>query len=367
MRFIALTLRKDLTRVFRDPVGLIVWISTPAIITALVSLISTGPQPMPHGKLLIVDLDRSFISGALTNVFTRPPFDKMLDVQHVDETAGRRTIDAGDASALIEIPAGFGAAAMRQEHSTVSLWVNPSQRIVPNMIRQVLLGALESGMRPPPPQLQSIDIESQTVGERPKPLSLPALFFPGMLMLAVFGLSQSMALEWWAENTQGTLRRVLATPRPFAEFVAGKTAAFAVVSAGITLFGMGAAKWILASQPRHFALAVAWLAGSGVALYLMSSLLQMAAGDQRSGLVINQFVLFLLSMMGGTFFPFEMMPKWLASIGRLTPNGFAVARYKDLIAGSIDSTSILIAFAGLGLFVAVEFLVLSRRLRGWAV
>ena len=99
----------------------------------------------------------------------------------------------------------------------------------------------------------------------------------------------------------------------------------------------------------------------------MSSLLQMLAADQRSGLVINQFVLFLLSMMGGTFFPFEMMPKWLASIGEYTPNGYAVSQFKLMTSGVTDSSGIAKCFLVLAAFVAAEFWLLSWRVRKWAV
>ena len=109
------------------------------------------------------------------------------------------------------------------------------------------------------------------------------------------------------------------------------------------------------------------MAGSGVALYLMNLVLQMSAPDQRSGVVINQLVFFVLSMIGGSFFPFEMMPKWLANIGRVTPNGYAIARFKEMISGSIVSSDVQIGFACLFAFVAVAFVLLVRRLRKWAV
>jgi hypothetical protein len=57
-------------------------------------------------------------------------------------------------------------------------------------------------------------------------------------------------------------------------------------------------------------------------------------------------VLFPLLMAGGSFFPFEALPDWIAAIGRRTPNGFVADRLTTEItaaaAWSFDSQSWLI-------------------------
>lgn len=401
MRFSLLTAMKDLTRTLRDPIGLIIWITMPAMITALVSLISTGPEPIPQGKLLVVDHDQSFASGLLTGAFNREPLSKMVAVEHVELAAGRKQMDAGDASALLEIPKGFGDAVMERAPSRLTLTTNPSQRIVPKLIEQVLSGVLDAGFylqaavpRLPDPNKPLSDaefirtalsvravlkqtagsldpalitLETTATGEQKKPFSLPALFFPGMLMMAVFGLAQTLSQDWWTEKQSGTLRRLMTTPRPLAGFLAGKLISVWIVCLGVAAFGLTVAKWLIQSQVENFFVAMLWLSGAGVALYLLNLVLQLAAPDQRSGVVINQLAFFVLSMIGGSFFPFELMPKWLANIGRLTPNGFAVARFKEMTAGTIAAANIGIGFACLAAFLAASFLVLVNRIRKWAV
>jgi ABC-type multidrug transport system permease subunit len=43
--------------------------------------------------------------------------------------------------------------------------------------------------------------------------------------------------------------------------------------------------------------------------------------------LLTMIVLFPLMMMGGSFFPLDTLPNWLAEIGRLSPNGFVADRF----------------------------------------
>jgi ABC-type uncharacterized transport system permease subunit len=69
-------------------------------------------------------------------------------------------------------------------------------------------------------------------------------------------------------------------------------------------------------------------------------------------------------MLGGAFFPFEVMPKWMAAVGRLTPNGWALERFKDLLFGEIGMAQLALNTLGL---TAVTLLILwlaRRRIEG---
>jgi hypothetical protein len=58
--------------------------------------------------------------------------------------------------------------------------------------------------------------------------NLGALFFPGMLFMAVLFVAQGFSDDVWEEKLQGTLRRVITTPAEVAAFLAGKLLAAAV-------------------------------------------------------------------------------------------------------------------------------------------
>ena len=71
----------------------------------------------------------------------------------------------------------------------------------------------------------------------------------------------------------------------------------------------------------------------------------------------------MLGMLGGCFFPFEIMPDTLAKIGRWMPNGWALLRFSDILAGRADATGLAVAFGGILGFTAILFAITARRLR----
>ena len=70
-----------------------------------------------------------------------------------------------------------------------------------------------------------------------------------------------------------------------------------------------------------------------------------------------------LLFVGGNFFPFEMMPTWMATVGRWTPNGWALMQFKEMLYGRSDAGSIALAFAGVLGLGLILFLIAERRLR----
>jgi ABC-type multidrug transport system permease subunit len=69
-------------------------------------------------------------------------------------------------------------------------------------------------------------------------------------------------------------------------------------------------------------------------------------------------------MIGGSFFPFEVMPPWMASIGRWTPNGLAVTQTKALMFGQPEAVPLVIATSVIGLAAVAAFFGCLARLRG---
>ena len=90
------------------------------------------------------------------------------------------------------------------------------------------------------------------------------------------------------------------------------------------------------------------------------SLIELAAN-----VLVNAITL-PLAMLGGSFFPFEAMPEWMASLGRLTPNGWALLRLRAVMDGAPEPGVLGASMAAaVGLALALGWIV-SRRLRGWA-
>src|SRR5262245_51342510 len=91
---------------------------------------------------------------------------------------------------------------------------------------------------------------------------------------------------------------------------------------------------------------------------------QLAATSMRGAQFLSSMIVFPLMMIGGSFFPLEVMPAWMADIGRWTPNGLAVAQVKQILFGRIDPAALLIGALGIGLPAIAAFVLGVRRLRG---
>jgi ABC-2 type transport system permease protein len=211
-------------------------------------------------------------------------------------------------------------------------------------------------LMPPLIQLDTKVIQDKT----DKPGGFAALMLPGMLYMAVFFIAGGLAADVWRERTSGALRRVVTTPASFRAFLAGKLLAVMVVLALVGAFGLAVAHFLADLQVSNFPLAILWIALSGTGLYLFMMLLQSLASTERVANMLGNFVLLPLTMLGGSFFPFDMMPKGFAQIGRLTPNGWSVTELQRILDG-VGMTPA--AFAAAILFVITAWLVVGWRVR----
>jgi len=146
-------------------------------------------------------------------------------------------------------------------------------------------------------------------------------------------------------------------------FLGGKLVAAAVFVALVSAIALAAGTALLGLEASRLAPALAWSTFSGAALFTLFVVLQLFGSTQRAGSVLTNLVLFPLLMIGGSFFPFEAMPRWMAAVGRYTPNGWALSVLKQVLAGTAEPPALGTAFAGLAAVSAVLFAVAVVRVR----
>lgn len=391
MQILLQSMRKDLSRWRRDSSALLTWILIPFVIGGLMTFV-VGDGAKPHGVLLLVDQDDSLLSGLVAGAYTQGELGELLTVEKVTLDAGTVKINAGDASGLLLIPEGFEDAFFDAVPLTLTLKTNPSQTILPGIIRDVTEILLDAGFYAQKlfgEEIRSIREASSTDGstdskgpsaklvsavavavrqkmveiesyldplaidlEVAEPIDVtPAapmglLFLPGIILMAVMFSANGLAADYWVEREQGTLRRMLCVPGQLGAFVAGKALAATAVIALIGGLTLLAGFLYHGIAVRNFLPALLWIAVSGVALFAWFSVLQMLGSTQRAANIITSLLLFPLLMAGGSFFPFAALPDWIAAIGRSTPNGFVVDRLTTEItstaAWAIDAQSWLI-------------------------
>jgi ABC-type multidrug transport system permease subunit len=406
VRFLLATAVKDLVRRRRDPLALLLWAGIPLAIGGLIFLAFGGDDAGPSGRLLIVDQDNTVLSGLLSGVYQQGPLAEIIEVEAVDLETGRERIDGGEAAGLLIIPDGFGTAVLNSEPFEISLVRNPAQRIVPGIIEESLSLVVEStfylqrlfdepldiiaATQPvganivPDSTVASIsvafnqivdrtrpylfppviELETKTTGEDEDGFDFARLFFPSMLFMALLFMAQGLSEDIWRERSQGTLRRVIVTPQRVATFLAGKLLASATLMLVVIGLGLIAGRWVFGIELHGLPIALVWATIAGMMLLAMMVLVQLFASSERAGNILTGAAIFPLAMLGGSFFPFEVMPDWLASVGRYTPNGWALAKLNQVFAGDLAVLELIRAIGFVTLIIVVLTWLAMRRIRG---
>jgi ABC-type multidrug transport system permease subunit len=81
--------------------------------------------------------------------------------------------------------------------------------------------------------------------------------------------------------------------------------------------------------------------------------LQLLFRSQRAANIVVMTLIFPLMMLGGSFFPTEIMPGWMAKLSLRTPNGWAMAHLKSILLGNETSGELI---AGLLILLLAIFL-----------
>ena len=401
MHFILVTVRKELKRRFNDPGGLLSAIMIPFVIGFLMASVMGGGGASIKAQLLVTDLDDSFISQGILSALGQDQIADMIVIEKVALDQGRRRINEGDGSGHLVIPKGFGKDWLDHQEVALALTVNPSQSISPRLIREMLESLLDLGELVHkvfgeeltiisqsmesnglvgistaefssnitdkvagiadlifPPVLEAEDVTPQPEGVL---VGMALLMFPGILVMAAFFAANGQSANFWTEKEKGTLGRWIASPNAFSAFwvaqwftamVLTGIVAAPIMLAGFWYFGIGFEKYFIS---------LTWLMLTGPILFAVLSLIQVLAPSKKAGGVISTLVMFPLLMAGGSFFPTETMPKFIAAIARYTPNGRVIEPLKGYLIGEYGAYTVFSDLWGI-MAVTLLLVLLTGRL-----
>jgi len=406
MGFVWITALKDLRRYWRQPLTLAVWVGIPLMVGVLMIGLFGGKEgPRPQAHVLVADEDDSFLSGALVGMLSQEAAGDFVRAERTTREEGRARIAKGGATALLVIPEGFGEAVMREDSCTLRLVTNPAQVILPRIVEEgltiiadgtfyahrlagdelrlladgppgganVFADSLVAGfsvrmnriadrltryldpllitMADPPPDPVAEAEAAETVE-----VDVGMIFLPSLLFMALLFIAQGLGNEFWEEDRLNTLRRLLVSPRGVPAFMGAKLLASLLLIAAISVITLGAGYLYLRPGWATLPAAVVWAACAGMGLTALLMLIQLFATSQRAAQIISMSLIFPLMFLGGSFFPVEVMPGWMAAVARWTPNGWALDWLKRIMLERAEAGPLAAAFAGLlaaSLLVAV--------------
>jgi ABC-2 type transport system permease protein len=365
MHFLFVSLRKDWARALRDPSQFAIALGIPVVLAVLMSMVFGREPAAPQGRLLVADEDHSIASVRFLDGFRREPLNKMITIEQVTRDAGRARIDRGDASAFLLIPRGMQQAFLMNLPCRLELVTNPAQGILPQIIQQTLGIAVDAGTfflseAKPLIELENVAVRHTT----PSPArSFAAVFLPSSLFMGLLFLANAAAGDIWKERTAGTLRRLASSPVSMDAYLMARVIFVVLLYLAAAFGGLAAAQWLAGLPVANLPAAALWMAFAGTVFYLFFLWIAVQAETQRAASVLANLIIFPLAMLGGCFFPFEWMPKWMVVAGKLTPNGWALTQFKSILDGAVDSTHLGTAVTLLAAFSALAFILTVRRLR----
>ena len=402
MRFAWISARKDFGLLRRDPVSLAAWLGIPVILGLLMSLVFDGGDARLRGRLLVADEDQTLASALLTEAFGRDPLAKIVALEKISREEGKMRIDRGEASAFLIIPKGLRTAYLRNEPIHLLLFTNPAEHIVPRIIQETMATAVDTGY-----YLQKLSgerLRSWSTGDAPNAASISlarsllrlelgtyldrplirvdttvvqdkknlknivALFFPGLIFLALIFVANTLASQIWREQATGTFRRLRTTAAPRAAFLGGKVLFVVLIFLCIAAVGLAVLRLLAHIPVANPPVAALWVVLSGISLFLLLLLLVLQASGERSANLTGNLAIIPLALIGGCYFPFEIMPGWMSAIGRWTPNGWEVIQFRAILEGSLGPGELMTAVAVQVSFCTVAFLFalrqIERRLAG---
>jgi ABC-2 type transport system permease protein len=167
------------------------------------------------------------------------------------------------------------------------------------------------------------------------------------------------------ERRQGTLRRLLASAAPPGAVIAGKALA-AFVLGVVSVLVMWLATSLVFGADWGDPLAVVALTVSSVlaAIGITALVVTLARTDEQAD-GYSSLVVFTLALLGGNFIYLAQLPDLLQRLSLLTPNGWALRGFVDLVAdgGGLSTVAAPVAVtAAFGLITGAVALVRARRM-----
>jgi ABC-2 type transport system permease protein len=186
---------------------------------------------------------------------------------------------------------------------------------------------------------------------------------PGIATMYVLANVMVGAIILITERKQWTLQRLIMMPVSRAQVIGGKMLARFVTGmiqyAVLFIFG-----FILGVRYGNSPLAIVLIM---VVFTLCSTALSMLLAtfvttEQQAGVVLNLAIL-TLAPLGGAWWPLEIMPQWMQTVGYLSPIAWAMEGFRTVIFHGGGLQDVVVPVLVILVITAVAFLIAVRRFR----
>jgi ABC-2 type transport system permease protein len=408
---------KDLRLLARNRATLFFTFVWPVLMAVGFGLMFGGDGEKAKMRVFVLDEDRSEASEQLAAGLLALD---SVDVAHAPRDEAERQVKRGRAVALIEIPAGFGAASGRMFYGTppgVNVLIDPSRKAEAGMLEGLLMqvasrdmgqrmNALGSDRRwldtargevatlpgaerdryralfdaleklPAAPASASPNGDAGTTAgwtplkvatrslqsERRGPRNPFAVTFPQGMLWGLVGCLMGFASGFAQEREKGTWLRLRTGPLGAARMMIGKALAALMALLAVQIVLLVMARLLFGLVPESFAALALVVAASAVAFTGLMLLISSAGRTTQGVSSAGWAALMPLMMIGGGMIPLIAMPPWMASVSALSPINWSLRSLEGAIWRGYQWSDYLWPVTGLLLLGALAFAIGARRL-----
>jgi ABC-2 type transport system permease protein len=320
-------LLKEFRSVFRDPRMRMVIFGVPVIQTLIFGYAVT--MDVRHVRLVVIDRDQTPASRALVARFAGSDYFDLV-ARTTDGDRAAAMIDAADASAALQIDAGFANDLRAGRTTPVQLIVDGADsntaRLVLNYSTTITAAynteiMLEQALRRTGRTIPAGGVDLRPRAWFNEDLESRDYFVPGVMALLVMLISlmlTSMAIV--REKEVGTIEQIMVTPIRPVEFILGKCAPFVVIGfADVALVTLVGVFWFEIPIRGSFTLLLL-----GTAFYLLSTLgiglfISTVSSTQQQAMMTTFFFFFPAMLLSGFVYPIDNMPEVIQWLTLLNP------------------------------------------------
>ena len=368
---------KDIKERLRDRSAILLAVVIPLglafVLNATLSGVTDGEF---QTDIVVYDADGGEVAAGFHQVLDFVEEDGFLTVTTAsDEASARARIDDGEVSAAILIPDGFSDAVVANQSVEILVIANPDYPIEAQVVASIASSFTEeinavrlsvattqaAGGGTDPAQLAALVAAAQ---DQATPVMLEGIeaeesgfdfatfFAMGIAVFFLFFTVQFGILSLVDERDTGTMARLLAAPISRQSILVGKLlSSFAIGITSTVVLWWATSLLMGANWGNAFGVLLLIIVGVAAAMGLTAVVAMSAKTAEQAG-ALTAFVVVVLGMIGGVFFPVTRDVGFLAVAGRLTPHFWLMDGFQDLSAGAGVST-ILPAAGAVLLFALV--------------
>lgn len=278
----------------------------------------------------------------------------------------------GKMSSLVVIPKGFEQKTHRGEQAELSFYrdavadssVTPVHAVLQNIVNGYREGKLAETFAATGMEAEAIKtaleapIKIEEIKENSTNTNMVTLVVPGYTVMFVFFIMITMVNNFVKDRNTGMLARLRSTPMQAKSYLIGMWIPniLIVLIQCIAILGFGSIVYDLAlGDFLSISLIVIALSlcvtGIGLALCMFVK-------TENQGVAFVQIIAMGGAILGGLWFPIDLMPQFIQNIAKFVPQYWAQAGFQDVMlrnaqVGDIwPNLTVLLAFGAVGLLIA---------------